>query len=538
MKLGSRLIGLAAVAILVLMGCGRRETAVDEGIRTQTLHWNVSGESRDFDPQTTTMVTDAVVILALVEGLANLDAVTASPIAGGAERWETSPDGLRWTFHLRREARWSNGDPVTAHDYVYSYRRILSPALAAEFREQFYCLKNAAAYADGRTTDFSTVGVRAKDDHTLELELTNPVPFLPSLVAQYCWFPVHRPTIEKFGRMDQRSTAWTRPGNHVGNGAFVLKEWSPGRWVRVEKSPTYWDRDRVRLNAAVFHPIENAAVSEAAFRAGQLHLSSVPVERVAAYQRDPRQSSMLIESMLLKTAFFRLNCARPPFDDVRVRQALSLAIDRVQLARTVVQADTAAFSLTPPDCAGYTADRTLRTDVTEARRLLAAAGFPDGKGFPAVEVPFYVFHGDEQPVLEAVQQMWRQNLGITVALVKQESKTVIAARNTGDYQILSARWIGDYLDPLTFLDLMLTGGGNNRTGWSNPEYDRLIAESARAADTNERFAMLRRAEALMLNEAPVIPLYYQPGRALRHPSVHGWHANLLDLHPLKGVWLE
>lgn len=522
---------------LVLAGCGRRESAVDAGIRTQTLHWNIFGETRDFDPHTTTLTTDSVVIQALLEGLANVDPETAAPIPGAAERWETSADGLRWTFHLRRQARWSNGDPVTAHDFVYTYRRILSPALGAEYREQFHVLRNAAEYAAGRLTDFAAVGVRARDEFTLELELTRPVPYLPSLVAQFCWFPVHRPTIEKFGRMDQRSTAWTRPGNHVGNGAFVLKEWSPGRWVRVVKSPTYWDRERVRLNEVVLHPIENAAVSETAFRAGQLHLSNVPVDKVAAYKKDPRQSALLVESALLETAFFRLNCARAPFDDVRVRQALSLAIDRDQLARKIVQADTAAFSLTPPNCAGYTAERTLRMDVAEAQRLLAAAGYPGGANFPAVELPFYVFHGDEQPVLEAVQQMWRQHLGLNVALVKQESRTVIAARNTGDYRILAGKWIGDYLDPLTFLDLMLTDGGNNRTGWSNPAYDRMIAEAAGTVDTAARFALLRRAEALMLHEAPVIPLYYQPQRVLRHPAVRGWHANLLDVHPLKAVWL-
>ncbi len=524
--------------LLLATGCGRRETAVDAGIRTQTLHANLYGDPRDFDPHTTTLTQDGVVILALLEGLASVDPRTAAPVPGVAERWEVAGGGLRWTFHLRPDARWSNGDPVTAHDFVYSYRRVLSPALGAEYREQFFCLRGAEDFAAGRVTDFATVGVRARDDLTLELELARPTPHLPSLVAQFCWYPVHRPTIERHGRIDQRSTPWTRPGHHVGNGAFVLEAWQPGRAVRVVKSPTYWDRDRVRLNAAVLHPIENAAVSEAAFRSGQLHLSSVPVDKVAAYRQDPRQAPLLVEAPLLETAFFRLNCTRPPFQDVRVRRALSLAIDRELLARQVVRADTAAFSLTPPDCAGYTADRTLRTDVTEARRLLAEAGFPGGSGFPAVEVPFYLFHGDEQPVLEAVQQMWRQHLGIQVSLVKQESRIVIAARNTGNYQILAGKWIGDYLDPLTFLELLVTDGGNNRTGWSSPAYDRLLAEAGRAADTPGRFARLREAEALMLGEAPVIPLYYQPQRVLRHARVRGWHGNLLDLHPLKAIWLE
>jgi oligopeptide transport system substrate-binding protein len=536
-RMKSARLWIALSLLAILSGCGRRHTPVEEGIRTQTLHWNIAGEPRDFDPHTTTLTTDAVVIQALMEGLANIDPVTAAPVPGVAERWETSPDGLRWTFHLRPNARWSNGDAVTAADFVYACRRMLSPALGAEYREQFHCLKNAVEFAAGRLTDFAAVGVRAKDERTLELELTTPVPYLPSLVAQFCWFPVHRGTIEKFGRIDQRSTLWTRPENHVGNGAFVLKEWLPGRWVRVAKSETYWDRDRVRLNEAVLHPIENAAVGESAFRAGQLHVTNAPVDKVPGYKKDPRLAAMLVESAILQTYFFRLNCARPPFQDARVRRAFSLAIDRDKLARHVVLADTAAFSLTPPECAGYTADRSLRTDVAEAQRLLAEAGFPGGKGFPALEVPFYTEDGAEQPVLETVQQMWRANLGINVALLRQEMKTVIAARNTGDFQILAGKWLGDYLDPVTFLELMTTNGGNNRTGWSNPAYDRLLAEAATLNEPAARFARLRQAEALMLAEAPIIPLYYQPKRVLRHPAVRGWHANLLDVHPLKAVWL-
>jgi oligopeptide transport system substrate-binding protein len=529
---------LWGAAICLGVGCGRRETVVDRGVETQTLHWNIGGEPRDFDPHTTTLMSDGAVIRSVMEGLVEVDPATCEPVPGVAERWEVSADGLRWRFFLRPDARWSNGDPVTARDFVYAYQRVLSPALGAEYRDQFYCLKNAREFAAGRLTDFSAVGVRAADDRTLELTLTAPVSYLPTLVAQYCWFPVHRATIERHGRMDQRSTPWTRPEHHVGNGAFVLKEWLPGRWVRVVKSETYWDRDRVRLREAVLHPIENAAVGDAAFRAGQLHVTSAPVDRVAAYKNDPRMAAMLAEGPALATAFLRLNCARPPFQDVRVRRAFSLVIDREKLARHVVQADVPAFALTPPGCAGYTADRSLGLDVAEAQRLLAEAGFPGGKGFPALEMPFYVEYGMEQPVLESVQQMWRAHLGVNVALVKQELKTVVTARNTGDYHLLAGRWVGDYLDPLTFLELMVTDGGNNRTGWSNPEYDRLLAEAAVTRETAVRHGLLRRAEALMLAEVPVVPLHHYPQRVLRHPTVKGWHVNLLDVHPLKVVYLE
>jgi len=519
-------------------GCSSRETAVEAGNRTQTLHVNNSAEPRDLDPHTTTIPADINVIRAVMEGLCEVDPITCQPIPGVATAWTVSADALTWTFRLRPEARWSNQDPVTAHDFVYAYRRILSPALGAEFREQFNILKNAEAYATGKITDFNAVGIHALDEHTLVLTLHQPVPYLPTLVTQICWYPLHRATIEKYGRIDQRGTLWTRPGNHVGNGAFTLSEWTPNQQLRVTKSATYWDCVRVRLNAAVFYPIENPSVGEAAFRAGQLHIAIPPVAKILAAQKDPRLAPMLHDGVALSTAILRLNCQRPPFTDVRVRRALALAIDRSQIAQKIIHSNTPANSFTPPACAGYTADPGVGTDIAEARRLLAAAGFPDGHGFPKTEVIFYSYHGTEQPVAEALQQMWRTQLGIDVSLVQQEMKTAISARRSRSYDILAGFWNGDYLDPATFLEVFITDGGNNQTGWSSPAYDRLIAESARTLDQTARYALLRRAEAILLAEAPVIPIYHVPMRRFHAASVRGWRENLLDLHPLKFISLE
>lgn len=517
--------------------CGRRETPVESGIRTQTLHVNMGAEPRDFDPHTTSLPADLQVIRAVMEGLVELDPVDCHPVPGVANRWETSTDGLTWTFHLRPEARWSNGDPVVAEDFAYAFRRILSPALGAEYRDQFFCLKNAEDFSAGRI-GFEEVGVRAAEAHTLVLTLKTPTPYLLALLTQPCWYPVHRPTIEKQGRFDQRATAWTKPEHHVGNGAFVLKEWRAGRFVRVAKSATYWDRARVQSNEVMLYPMENPAVGEAAFRAGQVHVTTIPVERIGAYKGRLRAAALFHESPTLQTAFLRLNCAKPPLNDPRVRAALSLAVDREQLARRVVQCEQPAYALTPPGCPGYAAERSAKTDIEAARRQLTAAGFPEGRGFPTLEIRFYTFHGAEQPVVEAVQQMWRANLGINVALVKQEMKTVIAARRTGDFQILNSSWLGDYLDPTTFLDLLRSGASNNGTQWGKPEYDALLDQASRMQESEKRFDLLRRAEAMMLNEHPIVPLYYHPVRAVRHLAVKGWHDNLLDVHPLKAVRLE
>jgi oligopeptide transport system substrate-binding protein len=531
---------LLVLAAFALCSCTRRETPVQIGLRTNTLHVGNVAEPRDLDPHVITSNYELAIVTALLEGLTITDPVDCHPIAGVAERWETSADGLTWTFHLRANSRWSNGGAVTAHDFVYAWQRALSPALGADYATMLYVLKNGEAFHRGEVKDFAAVGARAVDDHTLAVTLKTPTPYLPSLFAMPVFLPVHRPTIEKFGRIDQRATAWTRPGNHVGNGAFVLAEWTPNQRVRVAKSPTYWERERVRLAEAVFYPIENNMAEEAAFRAGQLHVTGpyVSVEKAAAYRRDPQKKTWLHEAPILRTKFFRLNCLQPPLNDVRVRRALSLAIDRPQLVRSVLQCDTPAFALTPPNCAGYTAGNSLTTDVAEARRLLAAAGFPEGRRFPKLDVRFYQQGDAGQPVAEVVQQMWRKNLGLEVELVSQEMRVVLDARKTGDYRILLGEWGGDYLDATTFLDLLLSAGGNNCTGWANPEYDRLLAQAANTLEPTRRHEILRTAEKLAMDEAPFVPLFYYPSRELRLPVVKGWHGNLLDLHPLKFVSLE
>ena len=410
---------LAIVALLLGGACSRRETPVQAGLRTQTLHVGNGAEPRDLDPHVVTSNFEFAIVNALLEGLTITDPADCQPRPGVAERWTTSADGLTWTFQLRKNAAWSNGDSVTSRDFHFAWQRVLSPVFAADYATMLHCLRQGAAYHRGELKDFSAVGVRAADDHTLVLTLERPTPYLPSLLAMPVFLPVHRATIERHGRADQRATAWTRPAHFVGNGAFRLAEWLPHQRVRVTKSPTYWDHDHVRLQEVVFHPIENSASEEAAFRAEQLHVTSslITVDKAAAYRRDPRKAGWLHEKPILRTKFVRVNCLRPPLDDARVRRALSLAIDRPQLVRSVMQCDTPAFALTPPDCGGYTAGDFLTTDVAEARRLLAAAGFPEGRGFPKLELLFYPQGDSGQPVAEVMQQTWRKHLGIDVGPV-------------------------------------------------------------------------------------------------------------------------
>jgi len=531
---------LAALGLASAFGCAKRETLVEAGVRTQTAYIGQKSDPRDLDPHIATDTSEFELVRTLMEGLTEIDPASSQPMPGVAERWETSPDGLTWTFHLRADARWSNGEPVTAHDFVFAFRRVLSPALGAEYAQQLFCLVNAEEFFRQQLRDFSSVGARATDDRTLVITLTHPMPYLTALTLLPPWFPAHRPTLEKYGASERRGTAWTRAGNFVGNGAFVLAEWQPNRHVRIVRSPTYWDRSHVRLQAAVFYPVENVMTQEAMFRSGQLHLTSntIPVDKLRAYQNDPARAGCVFETPLLSTKFFRFNCQRPPLTDVRVRQALALAIDREQLARRVMQHNFAARSFTPPDCGDYTAEASVRQDVAEAKRLLAAAGFANGQKFPRLELLLYQTGDSGQPVAEAIQQMWRRELGIDVAIASQETKTVLDRRRAQDFDLLLSEWFGDYLDPTTFLDLWKTGAEHNKTGWSSAEYDRFLADASRMSERPARFERLRRAEALLLEEAPITPLFHSPSRRLRHPALKGWEPNPLELHPLKFVWLE
>src|SRR5580704_14271146 len=255
-------IGAGLLFVFLPIGCAKRESPAEQGIRTQTLLLGNGAEPQDLDPNTCVLYTDDNVLMALFEGLTCIDEKTSQAVPGVSERWDVSPDGLIYTFHLRADAKWSDGDPVTADDFVYSFHRILSPGLASEYSYMLYFIRNAEAFNEGKISDFAQVGAKALDERTLQISLDHPCPFLPAVAANQSWFPVHRATIEKFGKMDQRGTLWTRPENFVGNGPFMLKEWSPNSRVVVVSNPFYWDAAHNHLNAIVFFPTDDIATDE------------------------------------------------------------------------------------------------------------------------------------------------------------------------------------------------------------------------------------------------------------------------------------
>lgn len=528
---------IAGCLFLALAGCARRESPAEAGIRTQTLLVGNAAEPADLDPQTMNAFTDSHIAYTLFEGLTRLDPKTSAAVPLAADRWEVSPDGLVYTFHIRPGARWSNGDPLTAGDFVYSFQRILTPAFAAVYSYMLWPIKNAEAFNDGKITDFSLVGVDAPDAATLRVTLERPTPYLPALASHTTWLPVHRPVIEKFGRMDERGTKWTRPGNLVGNGAFTLDEWTPNARVVVVRNPMYWNAAKTRLNRIELFPFEQAGVEELNFRSGQLHATySLPTSKIAAY-RTHNPPDLRIDPVL-STFYLFINVTRPPFDNPKLRRALTHALDRESISRDVANGVyPPARSLTPPNCGGYTSRAQVTDDFVLARRLLAEAGYPGGRGLPVIEVQCY----DKEVtlrILEAIQSMWLRELGVHITIAQLEQKTLFQNQQSLNYTIAFSAWIADFPDPATFLGTLVTGCGNNWAGWSNREYDGLINEAAATADNGRRLELFQKAEAIMLDEAPLIPLYYQDQVYAINPAVRGWTTTVVGFHEFENIWLE
>jgi oligopeptide transport system substrate-binding protein len=525
-----------AVALgLLASGCSKKETASASSSVTpapggstarKVLFYGNGAEPQDIDPHVVTGVIEHRLISTFSEGLVSEDP-QLNLIPGVAEKWEISDNLLVYTFHLRADAKWSNGETITAQDFVDSYQRMLTPALAAEYSYMLYHVVGAEDYNKGKLTDFSQVGFKALDARTLQLTLRQPTPFLLHAMNHYAWYPVYIPAIKKAGGMDRRSTNWTRPENYVGNGQYVLKEWRPNQKIVAVRSPTYWDRDKVKIDEIDFLPVELADTEERMFRTGQLHVTNeVPLSKTAVYRKELPDSLRI--DPYCGIYFYRFNVKRKPFDDVRVRRALALAIDRESLVKNVTLADEKpAYQFVPPNLVGYNSRNTFKGDVAEAKRLLAEAGYPDGKGFPHVDFIYNTLE-KHKTIAEALQQMWRKNLGVDISLSNLEWKVYIDAQHSQNYQFQRAGWIADYVDPHVFFDLWETGNGNNDTNWGNPNYDRMLYEALNAKTNEGRYEIYQKMEKILVDEMPIMPIFFYTRARLVSPKLKGFFTTPID----------
>ncbi|MEM6822995.1 MAG: peptide ABC transporter substrate-binding protein [Verrucomicrobiota bacterium] len=522
----TRFLAVAFVGCLsILAACSSRPKEVD-------LIFINGSEPQTLDPSIITGQLEGRICNALFEGLTARNS-KGQIVPGMAKSWETNEAQTQYTFQIRNDATWSNGEPVTAHDFVNSWERALSPALAAEYAYIMYFIRGAEDYNKGKHQDFSKVGVRAVGDHTLIVDLNAPTPFFPSLTSFVTYFPVHVPTVRKHG------IGWVKPQNIVTNGAYRLQDWKIHDRVELKKNPTYWRADSVRLNRIDALAVSNAGAAFNLYATGQADLildkGMVPQMLLAELIGRPDFHSYTY----LGTYFYRFNTTRKPFDNPLVRKALSAAIDRERITRKITKAgEQIATAFSPHGMPGYTPPSGIDHDPEQAKAWLAEAGFPNGEGFPRFHILYNKSDLHEKIALE-IQDMWKTTLGIQCELKNQQWATYLQTLANLEYDVARSSWIGDYVDPNTFLDCFITGGGNNRTGWSNDQYDAYINQANRTSDPEARMKIFQQAEKLLVHsEPPIAPLYYYAGILFYNADrLKGIEPNVLAEHPLREMYL-
>mgnify|MGYP001829242710 FL=1 len=529
---------LCTVILCLIAACSPSEPNVVTGNRTGVLHYGTGSEVQTLDPHIVSDTNAWEISSALFEGLVRRNAKTLEAEPGVAESWTFSEDQLSITFKLNPNARWSNGDPVTAQDFVWSWQRSLSPNMGNILASALYPVKNAEPYNRGEIDDPEQLGVKAIDRHTLKVTLENPTPHILGSLAMPTTYPVHRATVEKYGTATQRYSQWTRPGNMVNNGPFKLADWKMYRHLRVERNEAYWDTENVALNAIVFRPIDSQKAEEHMFRARQLHVTfRVPINKIPGYRALPQ--TPYVQAPLLGSYYYLFNITQPVVNDINVRKALSMALDREQIvSKVLLGLERPSASIVPPGIPGYETQTHTHFDLDKARHFLAAAGYPNGKGWPGLELVYNTAENHRR-VAVAMQQMWKDNLNIDVTLANQEWKVYLDTVDNMQFSLARMGWIGGSLDPGTFLGKFTTRGGTNRTGFSNARYDQIIEDLAPAATTLEtRYALLAEAETLFMQEFALIPIFSYYGKHLVQPSVKGYYPNVLEIRNFKNMSLD
>lgn len=529
---GARAVARQPVA-LVLNEDGRPDPAV---LATeQVLHRDNGEEPQTLDPHLAEGVPASNILRDLFEGL-----IAESPdgriVPGVAMRWNISRDGRTYTFYLRRDAAWSNGDPLRAEDFVWSLRRSADPATASNSANMLLPIENAAEVLSGRQPP-ETLGVEALDDYTLQIRLTDPTPYFLGLLTHSSTYPVHRPSLERHG------ARFSRPGNLVSNGAFVLEDWVVRSRIVLARNGRYWDADRTVLERVVYYPLEDQSTALKQYRSGKLHWTyEVPNNQFQWLRRN--YPDELVVTPWLGSYFFGFNLRQEPFiASPRLRKALVLAVDRALITEKVTQfGEQPSFTLVPPGIGEYVsplpeyAAWTQEERDAEARRLYAAAGYTEDDPL-RIEIRYNTSENHKKVAL-AIASLWKQVLGVQATLVNEEWKVFLQNRSQGVLtQVFRAGWIGDYADPYSFLQLFRTGHGRNDYGFSNSLYDSLLEQIAAERIPARRRRLMQEAERLLLEESPIIPVYTYVTKRLVDPRLKGWANNVMDHHYSKHMFL-
>lgn len=496
----------------------------------QTLTFNSGADPETLDPHQVTAMDAFRLVQAIFEGLVTVDPETLEPRPGVARSWEISEDALTYRFTLRENARWADGRPVVAADFISSFKRALTRSTAASYAELYFHIAGAEAFHSGVADAFDSVAVKAETPYSLTIGLARPCPFFLELLAMPVFCPVRTDDISAHGEQ------WTRPGNLVGNGPFVLDQWLPRNKLVLVKNRNYWDAEFVKLTRINALCIDDLNTAYKLYLEGQIDwLPSIPMPRADEIRRHPDYYI----APFLGTYFYRFNVTRPPFDNVKVRQAFCRATDRAAITGQLLRNGQKPVASFCPEMGGYVPVEGLSYDPLAARALLREAGYGEGGGeFPAVELTYNTNEGHKQ-IAEAIAHQWKRNLGVDVVARNSEWKVFLDEMKALNYQICRASWIGDFSDPSTFFDIFESTSGNNRTGWRHELYDQLLARTRIELDPRRRHELFREMERILVEqECPILPVYRYVNTGLIAESVSGWYPNPRSVHPFKYMWKE
>jgi len=521
---------IVIIAVVLIIVFTNEETSTAP--KKTFLRYNNGAEAQSLDPHVATEIQGAHIFDALYESVVTLDTKTLAPKPGMAESWDISEDKKTYTFKIR-DAKWSNGDPFTAHDFVNSWQRIMRLNPVSKYVSMLFGIEGAEEYATRQTDDFNTVGIKAPDDRTLIITLKHVAPYFIEQLAHHSFFPVHKAK-DNFTVNPETQ----KPNKLVGNGAFTLKYHVINDKLIVEKNPHYWDADNVKLDGIEFHVITDHNTALLMFNKGELDfINKVPLDALPNLLKE-KNNALKIDPFFA-TYFYRFNVTIPPFDNVKVRQAFCHAIDRKRITEEITgcgeipSAHLVPFNSIP----NYESPKGLTLNTDKAKTLLAEAGYPNGEGFPTIEF-LYNTDEDHKKIALEVAQMLKQNLNVNITLVNKEKKVYHDDMNKLNYSMCRSSWVGDYLDAHTFLAIMMSGDGNNRTGWQSKTYDEFIRLSASTADDETRKTLLNNAEKILVEkEVPILPLFRYVNKVMVSSRVQGWNANLREQYSWKELSL-
>lgn len=525
------------VAGTVLAGCGSKaETGAGgetgkSSAQEQVFRMNLTSEPPTLDPALSQDNVSNTVINGLFEGLTRKDEKGAT-VPGIAEKWEVSDDQKSYTFQLRKDAKWSNGDPVTAHDFEYAWTRALDPKLnpPAPYAYQLYYLKNAQNYNvekdnPNHITDPSQVGVKAKDDYTLEVQLEAPTPYFLSLLSFQTFFPVHKSAKDNANWAGEAST-------FISNGPFKLSSWKHSNSIELVPNENYYAKNEIKLTKVKFVMVKDSSTELNMYNTGQLDYTGKPTGEIPLDQlpklKQEKQGELSIKG-IASTYYYVFNTTAAPFDNLNIRKAFAMAIDRQKLVdKVTLSGELPAHGFVPPGIIGVKDEfRTEHKDdfftdnIDEAKKLLATGLQEKGlTALPEIKLTYNTSDGNKK-IAQAVADMWSKNLGVTVKLENQEWKVFLKNRTSLNYQIARSGWGADYNDPMTFIDLWTSKSGNNDSGFKSPEYDALVKEAYSTADQNKRVEAMAKAEKILMDNQVIMPLYYYSSTQMVKPNVKG-----------------